>query len=638
MNPEPQPAAGAPAEGGSEAAPEPEGKAALYAARVQRFVASAHRLESRFRLVSNLRGLSFAIAVFAAIGAFLAESPLILLCICVLAAIIFVVLVVVHGKVTEARDDALRWAQVNRTAEQRCRGEWRKFPDDGSHYLEQQAGAGYLVDLDVLGQGSLFQRICVAHTRFGQDGLVAALSKPAPLELICARQEAVQALMPLLDLRQQLEALALAVVDPPADQGEPRPKRSPRPHAPDPEPLLRWAESAPRLLSHPWTVRFAWILPALTLSGMLLGLPWWSWSASLLGQLLLVAITRRATSEVFAAVSATEGAFLRYGAMLELLENLDVRASLLLDAKRQLLSGESRPSVAMKDFRNGVGWFDLRHNGLVHPFADLFLCWDIHCVVRLERWQQRAGHAVRGWFQALGELEVLSCFAGLAADERGFCFPEVTTGDARFEARGLGHPLIDPGRRVSNDVVIPRPGTALLVTGSNMSGKSTLLRAMGLAGVLGLAGAPVCAVRVRMSWMGVHTSIRVSDSLDRGVSHFYAELRQLKSVLDAADGAHSVLFLLDEILHGTNSRERQIGARWILAELLRRGAIGAVSTHDMGLAQLPPELEDRMQLVHFRESLQSGKMTFDYRLREGPVMAGNALRLMRLVGLEVPLE
>jgi DNA mismatch repair ATPase MutS len=293
----------------------------------------------------------------------------------------------------------------------------------------------------------------------------------------------------------------------------------------------------------------------------------------------------------------------------------------------------------MLEFKKKVGWFDLRHNGLVHPVINAVLLWDIHCVLALERWQERAGRSsARGWFQALGELEALSSLAGLAHDEPEFVFPEVLAGPAVFYAEALGHPLIDGERRVCNDVSLPEPGRALLVTGSNMSGKSTHLRSMGLAAVLSFAGAPVCAKRLRISKMTLRTSVRVSDSLEHGVSHFYAELAKLKLVVDAAHGPEPLFFLLDEILHGTNSIERQIGARWVLSELLRHGAIGAVSTHDLELCRLPDELMQRVALVHFREDVKEGKMTFDYKLREGPVTEGNALRLMRLVGLDVPVH
>jgi len=204
--------------------------------------------------------------------------------------------------------------------------------------------------------------------------------------------------------------------------------------------------------------------------------------------------------------------------MFELIEQLESSSALLGELKTGLLASALRPSEAMKRFERVVGWFDLRHNGMVHPFANVFLLWDAHCLLRLEAWQRDAGRNARAWFVALGEVEALSSFAGLAFDEPGFSWPEIATGPACFEARGLGHPLVPASERVTNDVAILEPGRALLITGSNMSGKSTWLRSMGLSAVLALSGGPVCASRLRLSPLAVYTSIKISDSLARGPS------------------------------------------------------------------------------------------------------------------------
>jgi DNA mismatch repair ATPase MutS len=289
----------------------------------------------------------------------------------------------------------------------------------------------------------------------------------------------------------------------------------------------------------------------------------------------------------------------------------------------------------MGQLRSAVSYFELRYQGLIYPFANMFLLWDVHCTVKVERWQARFGKAARDWFRVLGEIEGLSSLAGLAFDEPKFCFPTFVA-ESRLLAEGLAHPLIPPSGRVGNDLKLPGPGSALLVTGSNMSGKSTLLRSLGVAYVLANSGSPVCATRLELGSVRLATSLRIRDSLEEGVSHFYAELHKLKAVLDATAEPLPVLFLLDEILHGTNSRERQIGARWIMAQLLQRGALGAVSTHDMELCRLTPELMSHVELVHLREDVKGSEMIFDYRLRSGPVSEGNALRLMRRIGLEVP--
>jgi DNA mismatch repair ATPase MutS len=211
--------------------------------------------------------------------------------------------------------------------------------------------------------------------------------------------------------------------------------------------------------------------------------------------------------------------------MLALVEGLTVEAPLLTDLKKRLGSSERPPSVAMGELERILGWFELRHNGLVYPIINLFTLWDVHCTLALESWRKRTAPTLEDWFAVLGELEALSSLAGLVHDEPDFSFPEVSDEHPPFEAEALGHPLIASGVRKVNDVTLSAPGTALLVTGSNMSGKSTLLRAMGLAAELAFAGGPVCARRLRMTPLVVRTSIRVSDSLERGVSHFYAEVK-----------------------------------------------------------------------------------------------------------------
>lgn len=605
---------------------------ALYEGRKQRFEQQASQLSARSRSISNLRGLAFGTSVVALMFALFGSAGAAGYAISALAALGFIALVIVHKHVIDAEDDARRWGRVNRDALARVTGEWHKLTEDGSSFRDNDRG--YSDDLDIFGKNSVFQRLCVAHTRFGQQRLAQALGNPASLQIIAARQQAIRELAQKLELRQHFEALALAIVDPTASKAKQR-------GAPDPEPLLAWASGPTRLVSNPLWKWLSISLPTLTaaLVAMTIWRGWPSalWTLPLFSQLAVLVVTREQSNRVFTAASSTEGAFLRYGAMLQLFEAAPLQAQLLQKLKGDLLQSKPSPSQAMKEFRRIVGWFDLRHNGLVYPFVNLALLWDVHCVLSLERWQLRYGRAARSWFEALGELEMLCSFAGLCHDEPGFCFPEISRGESLFEAEALGHPLIAPRQRVTNDVPKLTPGKALLVTGSNMSGKSTFLRSLGLAAVLAQAGAPVCASRLRMSRLKVSTSVQVRDSLSQGVSHFYAELNKLKAIVDSAKGG-GVLFLLDEILHGTNSRERQIGARWLLTELLSKNTIGAVSTHDMELCRLPDALMQNVKLVHFRENELNGRMTFDYKLREGPVTAGNALRLMRSVGLDVPLD
>jgi DNA mismatch repair ATPase MutS len=284
-----------------------------------------------------------------------------------------------------------------------------------------------------------------------------------------------------------------------------------------------------------------------------------------------------------------------------------------------------------------VGFVDALRNEAFRFFIGPLLVWDAHCASALLRWRARAGGRLRGWLDALGEVEALASLASFAFEHPDFAWPEAAPRPT-FVAAALGHPLIADEQRVGNDVRLLSSGTALVVTGSNMSGKTTLLRAVGANAVLAYAGAPVCARTLTIGPARIATSMRIEDSLEQGVSHFYAELRRLKRALEAAREPNGVaiLFLFDEILHGTNSRERIIGACSVVKELIGRGALGAVSTHDLGITNLERELQGAIENVHFEEQVEGDRMTFDYRLRSGVVHSSNALRLMRALGIAVP--
>ncbi len=617
-------------------------RTALYEERIQKLTAEVDALAARSARIGNLRGAAFLAAVGALIWGTAASggTPSLLLGGAAIAG--FFWLVRAHGALSLEEAYAQRLLAVNQRAHLRVTGHSRVLLDDGADLTAELAAKAATPaqaqrvrtladDLDLFGRASLFQRISVAHTRFGRSSLGAALVAEPDVAQIRKRQEAARALAPELELRQRIEALASAL-----SKGKQGPTVA---AALDPEPLLAWAEGTPKLSRKPALVWGARLLALANLA--VLAAVWADLAPGIyllapltLSSLLLMA-ARKDTHEAFAAVATREGALSGYDKLLDAIETSTSDAELLRDLRAQLRAGDATPSRAMAQFRSAVGYFELRYQGLLYPFANLFLLWDIHCTVLLERWRERFGKAARGWFHVLGELEGLSSLAGLAFDEPSFCFPQLVD-EPRFLAENIAHPLIPASTRVGNDVELPGPSSALLVTGSNMSGKSTLLRSIGISFALAYAGGPVCASRLELGSVRLATSLRIRDSLEEGVSHFYAELQKLKAVLDESQGPLPVFFLLDEILHGTNSRERQIGARWMLTQLLERGAMGAVSTHDMELCRLSPELMAKTRLVHLREDVQGQEMTFDYRLREGPVTEGNALRLMRRIGLPVP--
>jgi DNA mismatch repair ATPase MutS len=277
---------------------------------------------------------------------------------------------------------------------------------------------------------------------------------------------------------------------------------------------------------------------------------------------------------------------------------------------------------------------DSRDHLLVRVIGPLLL-WDLHLAYAIERWRRRSGRSMRPWLIAVGEIEALSSLAGYAYEHSDDVFPELDAGPPSFDGEGLGHPLLSEAVAVRNDVHLTGELRVIVVSGSNMSGKSTLLRTIGVNAVLAQAGAPVRARRLRLTPLAIGASIRIEDSLREGVSRFYAEITRLGRVMRRAGETPPVLFLIDELLHGTNSHDRRIGAEAIVRGFVDRGAIGLVTTHDLALAHVADALGARGANVHFQDVLEEGRMRFDYRMRPGVVQQSNALELMRSVGLEV---
>jgi hypothetical protein len=450
------------------------------------------------------------------------------------------------------------------------------------------------------------------------------LGAPAGAEEVAARQEAVRELTPAARFREDLAACGV--------ESGTRGRGA--------EPFLAWAEaSGPRPSA--LLLGLGRGLVVLTVAGLavpeMAGLGGWvsrAWLAPLLGQLVVLALLRPAVGRVLGPVGSAEAPFGRYRALFRRIEAERFRAPRLARARDALAGSAAREIGRLQTI---LGYAEVGRAGLFGVLVNLFLLWDVFCAAALDRWRARAGVRVRGWIEAMAEIEALASLATFACEHPAYAFPDIASGPFHFVAEGLGHPLLPLAQRVDNDVALPGPGVALLVTGSNMSGKSTLLRAMGVNAVLALAGAPVCARRLSLSVCQVRTSMRIEDSLEEGVSHFYAELGRLKSIVDAVNDGERVLFLLDEVLHGTNSRERNLGAKAVVTHLLAKGAIGAVSSHDLGLAHLAEETAGRVRNVHFQELVEGDKMTFDYRLKQGVVTSSNALRLMKLIGIAVAL-
>jgi Mismatch repair ATPase (MutS family) len=553
----------------------------------------------------------------------------------VVAVAAFSLLVKAHRRAREAsaRHHAAR--EYHTFGQHRVARDWEALPEPPSAASEAELAAvhPYATDLDVAGRVSLIQLLDVTSRAPGRSTLLGWLLESAPSAgEIRERQTAARELAARDELREELGVLA-------------RMSRSVGPRTL--ERFAEWCESGPWLLERPVILWAGRIITAITVVALLLQLAgvltWPLWAATATLGLFLIFGARAGLARAVKVGGVPSEQLRHHAAMLRLILDSrweSPRMERLRDTLR--LSGHDAAGELAR-LERIVAFAEVRHSPMLHLALQWLFVWDVHVAAALEHWRRDAGVHVRGWLEALGEAESLAALGTLAHDNPEWCFPAITEGaddaDAVVEGEGVGHPLLPDGARVSNDVALGPPGSFLLITGSNMSGKSTLLRAVGANVVLALAGAPVCAARFRTPPLDVRTSIRIQDSLERGISLFMAELQRLRAIVDAARAGRAgrrVLYLLDEMLHGTNTAERQIAARIVIGHLLRAGAIGAVTTHDLSLAA-GGGLESAARPVHFSEQFDRSDgrtaMTFDYRLRPGLATSANALALLELVGL-----
>lgn len=587
---------------------------AEYARRREARLAAAAREVRRFRKVGLVRIGLLALGVALA---WLAYGGLVSGWWLILPAAGFFVLADVQDRISQARRRAERAAAYYEEGLARLDDDWAGKGETGERFVD--GSHPYADDLDLFGHGSLFELLSRARTRVGEETLAHWLLHPAEPGAVRARQAAVAELRSRLDLREDLALLGEGV-----RSGD------------DARALAAWADATPWPISRFLRVSVI-VLALLAVAGLVL----WTTGFGWIPFLVAVAVGRVFSFRLREPVGRVTSAVDRAGRDLSLLSGVLARlererfeSPRLVELRAALDVEGVAPSQQISKLNRLIELLDARRNMVFAPVAFVLL-WETQFAIAIERWRQSSGPAVSRWLAAVGEFEALGSLAGYAYEHPSDPFPELVESETLFEGEGLGHPLIPESRNVRTDLNLSDAPCVLIVSGSNMSGKSTLLRTVGVNTVLALAGAPVRAGRLRLSPLQVGASIRIQDSLQAGASRFYAEITRLRQIVDLTAGPLPVLFLLDEILHGTNSHDRRIGAEGVVRGLLERGAIGLVTTHDLALARIADELATRAANVHFEDRLEGGKMTFDYLLRPGVVQRSNALELMRSVGLEV---
>ena len=590
---------------------------AIYDDRLATAAAALERAGVEDERIANWRLLTAGAALLLLLGAWRLEAlPWVSLALPLAA---FVWLVARHARSAREKRDAQRRIDLYRTGLARLDGTWAGMGADGARFADP--AHPYCDHLDVFGKGSLFQLISVARTPQGEARLADWLKHPATPDEIRARQAAVAELRPEWGLREDVALLGDDASTATGLAG-----------------LPAWGE-APAVLTQSWIRPAAWLLPLPTIAaivGWLGGVTsgWWIAVAFIVSRAAMRG-AMRAVGEVLAAVEAPARDLELLRGLLARIEACSFESPGLRRVSKELRVEGAPASERIDTLAKRIAFGDARRNQFFTPFA-LALLWEVHAALVLEDWRVRCGPHLREWIDALAQFEALASLAGYSAEHPSDAFPTIVADGPQLIAESAAHPLLLRSRAVSNDITIDATRRVYVVSGSNMSGKSTMLRTVGTNIVLALAGAPVCAKSLTVSPVIVGASIHVHDSLLDGESRFYAEVARIGRIVTLGkDGERPLLFLLDEIFHGTNSADRRTGAAAVVRALLDGGAAGLLTTHDLELARLTEDLDAHVVNVHFEDQFENGRMSFDYRMRPGVVERSNALALMRAVGLDV---
>jgi hypothetical protein len=584
--------------------------------------ATAHHEKQHIR-VGNSRLVIFVIGIGVAYMAFFRHSISALWLVLDVSA--FIALAFVDDAVLRKKQFQERRINYYRRGLSRVEERWQGTGNPGARFAS--VAHAYATDLDLFSPAGLFELLSVARTPLGESLLAEWLMTPATVPEIRRKHAAIRELATLLDFREAFATVGDHVL-------------SER----EAEPLWKWGESTPISVSS-----FLRLFSAALSASMAFSLIWFAFAdfewlggaatrprASIVALFAVSVVTlifslrwRKAVSQ---SVRDFETIRLGLGLLSDLLlivEHAQFACAELQDLQKKLL-GAIKPSRQIARLNRFGDILDSRDNLFLRIFGPP-LMWTTQVAFAIEQWRAKYGPITRAWVEAVSEFEALNSIATYAYEHPDDPFPDLTDIGAEFAAVDLGHPLLPAS--VRNSVSLGAERSLLIVSGSNMSGKSTLLRTIGINAVLALAGAPVRARSLRMSTLRIATSIHVADSLKEGQSHFSAEISRIRQIVEIARASKRALFLIDELLEGTNSGDRLTGAQAVLMRLMDLGAIGLITTHDLALTNIAARNPDRAANVHFEDQIHDGRMSFDYTLKPGIVRGSNALELMRLYGL-----
>jgi DNA mismatch repair ATPase MutS len=594
-----------------------------YSELLEKYQAMIVEQTHSINLISNIRLVVFFVGTGLGIYFIVKKQYELMIWDLVIFLVLFIPLILLHDYYFNNRKYSIALHKINEDSLKRMRGEWNTFTDDGAEFWDDSHN--YSQDLDIFGQGSLFQFINTAVTYLGRLKLKDFLnSPPRSVEEIISRQEAVRELSPKLDWRQKYMAEGMLEVT-----------------MHDPKELFLWANRRENFYRNPWVIFMFRLIPIITIViGILTFInpvpQYYSLAAALVLQFIILKINTSQRGDILEVTHRFMENIKTCYKMLLLLEQEEYNSRHLQDLKNSLKSDQGlTASEQIQKLVKLAETIANRHNQFYFIFNILFLL-DYQFVFALEKWKEKFGGNLHVWLEVVGEFEALSSLAVLQHDFPEWTTPELSENGPLFIAGDMGHPLL-MNTCVTNDLKFEDPENILLITGSNMSGKSTLLRTVGINLVLAYAGGNVCAQMFKCSIMDIYTCMRVNDNLEKNISSFYAELLRIKMIVKAVEDGQIIFFLLDEIFKGTNSVDRHTGAKVLIKKLCKAKILGLVSTHDLELGDLEKE-NDKIKNYHFQEYYKNNNIFFDYRLRPGVSNTRNAAFLMKMAGIEFSEE
>lgn len=539
---------------------------------------------------------------------------------CFLLLVLFTRLVFADIKNKSAIEHLTYLVTVNEDELKALAHNYYHFADGTEHIPKEHF---YTNDLDIFGHASLYQYINRTCSEMGSSTLAGWLSNPSKPEIILERQVAVKELIVQTEWRQNLQARGAAQKIQKTTQIR----------------LQNWFAEDNRFINNRLWLLLKYLAPAIMITVIILNitdvLSDYIRNYCLLASALFAFYISKKVTPLHQQVSKITDELEVLSESIRLIEETEFKSTYLQGLQKQFTQQHGKASSQLNQLKKILERLDLRFNFVVFIPLDVLLQWDLQQVIVLEKWKQQNHKNVLDWFTALGEFEAVSSLSTLSFNHPEWCFPILKPDHFFIEGKEIGHPLIRADKCVTNPLAIDKSGELMLVTGSNMAGKSTYLRSIGINAVLAMAGAPVCARFFCLSPIQIISSMRIADNLEENTSTFYAELKKLKTVIDKVNNNEKVFILLDEILRGTNSLDRHTGSAALIKQLIKHNAAGILATHDVELAKMKDDYPSNILNYHFDVQVSNDELYFDYRLKEGICTSLNASILMKKIGIEL---